>query len=68
MQLTEGFLVFYKANMCGKTTMTKHHLQFALRHKAHSNQLTVKLLIDLDNKIIKPSTINLAQAIKLLHK
>jgi hypothetical protein len=54
--------------MCGVTTMTNHHLQFDLRHKAHSNQLTVKLLIVLANKTIKPSTINLAQAIKLLHQ
>jgi hypothetical protein len=33
--------------------MTNHHLQFNLRHKAHSNQLTVKLFINLANKTIK---------------
>jgi hypothetical protein len=48
--------------------MTNHHLQFNLRHKAHSNQLIVKLLINLANKVIKPSTIYLTQDIKLLHK
>ena len=48
--------------------MTNHHLQFMLRHKAHSNQLIVKLLINLANKTIKTTTINLAQAITLLHK